>query len=85
MTYQMSVNDANVQKRIENRLKGREILRNICILLSFTTLATSCDKYPASLHERKNDFPGLSSPLFPSLFSYNKWLKTITRSKLDFD
>lgn len=24
MTYQMSVNDANVQKRIENRRKGRE-------------------------------------------------------------
>ena len=60
--------------------KGEKILRNICILLSFTTLAISCDKYPTSPHEQKNDFPGLSSPLFPSLFSYNKWLKTTKHS-----
>ena len=60
--------------------KGEKILRNICILLSFTTLTNSCGKYPASPHEQKNDFPGLSSPLFPSLFSYNKWLKTTKHS-----
>ena len=60
--------------------KGEKNLRNICILLSFTTLTNSCGKYPASPHERKNDFPGLSSPLFPSLFSYNKWLKTTKHS-----
>lgn len=65
--------------------KGEKILRNICILLSFTTLITSCGKHPTSPHERKKDFPGLSFPLFPSLFSYNKWLKMLTRSKLDFD
>ena len=55
-------------------------MRNICILLSFTTLATSCGKHPTSPHEQKNDFPGLSSPLFPSLISYNKWLKTTKHS-----
>lgn len=60
--------------------KGEKILRNICILLSFTTLTNSCGKYPASPHEQKNDFPGLSSPLFPSIFSYNKWLKTTKHS-----
>lgn len=70
------------ESRIDS--KGEKILRNICILLSFTTLTNSCGKYPASPHERKNDFPGLSSPLFPSLFSYNKWLKKLTHTKLDF-
>lgn len=71
------------ESRIDS--KGEKILRNICILLCFTTLTNSCGKYPASPHEQKNDFPGLSSPLFPSLFSYNKWLKRLTRSNLDFD
>ena len=66
------------ESRIDS--KGEKILRNICILLSFTTLTNSCGKYPASPHERKNDFPGLSSPLFPSLSSYNKWLKTTKHS-----
>lgn len=55
--------------------KGEKILRNICILLSFTTLATSCDKYPTSPHEQKKGFPGLTSPLFPSLISYIRGIK----------
>lgn len=33
--------------------KGEKILRNICILLSFTTLAASCGKYPTNPHEQK--------------------------------
>ena len=56
------------ESRIDS--KGEIILRNICILLSFTTLTTSYGKHPTSPHEQKKDFPGLSSPLFPSLFSY---------------
>lgn len=73
------------KKKLRIGAKGEKILRNICILLSFTTLTSFSGEYQTRPHERKKDFPGLTSPLFPSLFSYNKWLKRITRSKLDFD
>lgn len=72
------------KKELRIGAKGEKILRNICILLSFATL-TSSGEYQTRPHERKKDFSELTSSLFPSLFSYNKWLKTITRSKLGFD